>query len=350
MTISSLLRCCLRALRRQYPIIAIILAYITLAALLAWLFGHTDRFSLHIYTDTYGVLIHLFSVVVVLGHVIYIMIWVRPDRLTLYILSSWKRFLIGSDRFLQGIILMLLLPLFMSSFTFMKAMIPVLMPYTWDPLLVYWDRWLHGGTEPWRLLAPLLHRPWLTSAINFAYNLWFFIMYGVFCWQAFDQRRPDLRMRYLLSFFLNWALIGTFAATLFSSVGPVYYHLVYGEPSPFAPLTAYLKEVSAIMPVWAVDVQEQLWADYRSNTVGLGSGISAMPSMHLASTFLMTLLAFEYSRIAGWIAVFYTFVIFIGSIHLAWHYALDGYVGIAMSWLVWQLAGRLAHPAEWQRT
>lgn len=41
------------------------------------------------------------------------------------------------------------------------------------------------------------------------------------------------------------------------------------------------------------------------------------------------------------IALFYTGIIFVGSIHLGWHYALDGYVGIVMSWMVWILAKRL---------
>ena len=34
-------------------------------------------------------------------------------------------------------------------------------------------------------------------------------------------------------------------------------------------------------------------------------------------------------------------LILLGSIHLGWHYALDGYVGAAGAALVWHLVGRL---------
>ena len=35
-------------------------------------------------------------------------------------------------------------------------------------------------------------------------------------------------------------------------------------------------------------------------------------------------------------------MIFLGSIHLAWHYAVDGIVAIAMALIIWRLAGWLA--------
>jgi hypothetical protein len=35
----------------------------------------------------------------------------------------------------------------------------------------------------------------------------------------------------------------------------------------------------------------------------------------------------------------YAVIIFIGSVHLGWHYALDGYLGIAGVWLIWKFAG-----------
>ena len=50
---------------------------------------------------------------------------------------------------------------------------------------------------------------------------------------------------------------------------------------------------------------------------GIGAGISAMPSLHVA------------------MAVFWTWI---GSFHLGWHYALDGLVSLIGVILIWRFA------------
>ena len=42
----------------------------------------------------------------------------------------------------------------------------------------------------------------------------------------------------------------------------------------------------------------------------------------------------------------FTFLIFLGSIHLGWHYAIDGYFGAALAVVCWWLTGRLI---DWHR-
>jgi hypothetical protein len=42
-----------------------------------------------------------------------------------------------------------------------------------------------------------------------------------------------------------------------------------------------------------------------------------------------------------WIAIAYAFVILLGSVHLGWHYAADGYVAAGVTWLIWAAMGRL---------
>lgn len=48
-----------------------------------------------------------------------------------------------------------------------------------------------------------------------------------------------------------------------------------------------------------------------------------------------------YSRRAGIALTLNAVVIMIGSVHLGWHYALDGYVGALGTVVVWWLVGQL---------
>jgi membrane-associated phospholipid phosphatase len=74
----------------------------------------------------------------------------------------------------------------------------------------------------------------------------------------------------------------------------------------------------------------------------VGGGISAMPSVHNALAALFALAAFQLNRAAGWIAASYAALIWIGSIHLGWHYALDGVVAFALTYGIWIVCGRIA--------
>jgi membrane-associated phospholipid phosphatase len=82
-----------------------------------------------------------------------------------------------------------------------------------------------------------------------------------------------------------------------------------------------------------------LWESYETSE-GMISGISAMPSMHVATAVLFFLCA----RGAGiawlsWATGIFAVMIQIGSVLLAWHYAVDGYAGALLALGCWWLAG-----------
>jgi len=91
--------------------------------------------------------------------------------------------------------------------------------------------------------------------------------------------------------------------------------------------------------VWALGVQEDLWSTYEAATTGLGSGISAMPSMHVAVAVLMALAMHRVNRWVGVAFWAFALIIQIGSVHLAWHYAIDGYVAAVMVVAIWKGTG-----------
>ena len=42
----------------------------------------------------------------------------------------------------------------------------------------------------------------------------------------------------------------------------------------------------------------------------------------------------------------YAVAILVGSVHLGWHYAIDGYVAAIMVWVIWMVSGRLVAPVK----
>jgi hypothetical protein len=202
-----------------------------------------------------------------------------------------------------------------------------------------WDRLLHGGVDPWVLLQPVLGHPPVTFVISFVYQGWVFVMYGVLLWQAFSSGRPRLRMHFLLTFLLLWALLGTLLATCLASAGPCYYGRVTDGADPFAPLLTYLSGVAGDYRIPALTVQEDLWAAYVSQGLVPGAGISAMPSMHVASSVLFALVGWHSDRRLGVVLWAFAAVIMLGSVHLGWHYAVDGYISIVLTLLLWRTVG-----------
>jgi hypothetical protein len=67
----------------------------------------------------------------------------------------------------------------------------------------------------------------------------------------------------------------------------------------------------------------------------MGAGISAAPSMHVTIASLMAMSLFSVNRKLGFIAWIYAAIIEIGSIHLAWHYAVDGYLALLFTSIIW---------------
>ncbi len=67
----------------------------------------------------------------------------------------------------------------------------------------------------------------------------------------------------------------------------------------------------------------------------LGSGISAMPSMHVSMSVLMALGVSSLNKKLGFAFWGFTLIIYIGSFLLGWHYAVDGLVSAPITVFIW---------------
>jgi hypothetical protein len=226
--------------------------------------------------------------------------------------------------------------LFVAGFAVLKGAIAVVSPFAWDVALSDLDRALHFGRLPHEWLGPLL-RPLPLVVLNVFYNLWFFLLMVGWLGAMIAIRRPGLRHQYLMAFMLTWFVGGFLVAGGFSSAGPCFYARI-GLGDLYAPLMAKLHAAGAEQGLWAVNTQNMLWDGFTGERPG-SAGISAFPSMHVASATLFVLAA----RHLGW-AVFvaalgFWATILVGSVALGWHYAVDGYSATLIAILVWRFAG-----------
>jgi hypothetical protein len=330
-----------RSLREHSLLIAIVLAYVLYGRLLPVFAGITAEAPDQLYSLLYLGMTAVAALIFGVVYAIHLKIVVKPaDYLSALRTAIVDRFF-TMRRVCSVLPVLLAIPLFGATFTTLKILIPAVAPFSWDPAFAEWDRVLHGGVDPWQLLQPVLGHPYATTLVNAVYHLWFFVTYGVISWQMATTERPRLRMQYVISFVLIWALVGNVAATLLSSAGPVYFGRVTGLEDPFAPLMAYLHQASAVSPVPALGVQDMLWNTYAAKGLAIGGGISAMPSLHVAIAFSFVLLGSAIDRRLAIAAAVFATLILIGSVHLGWHYAIDGYVAIPMTWLIWRAVGWL---------
>jgi len=325
-------------LKEHALLLGIVGVHFLIALLLCWKYPAKYQQSLQL--PNYLLTLALGVCFALCGFTLYVMVVKRPHQLVRYLRQELRRHL-TSERVLFALPVLGMMPLFASSFTVIKAAVPLYQPFAWDARLAYADQVLHGGIQPWLLLQGVLGHPAVTAAINFVYHLWFFIMLGSIYWLAFALELKQLRMQFVLSFVASWILLGNVVALLFSSAGPCYYGHVVGGADPYAPLMSYLHSAAKDYPVWALSVQDMLWKEFSENSGTNALSIAAMPSMHVGTAVLLALMGWRLNRTAGILLTIFAVLIMLGSVHLGWHYALDGYVAALGAVLIWLAVGRL---------
>jgi len=327
------------SLRSQSPVLFIVLAYWAAGMMVGHIAGLPTAATITTYLPTYMVMMPFMVVCLLAARAIIIMATERPARPLTQLLHEIRTSLATPERLGHALPMLVAMLVFGGTFTVVKASIPSLVPFSWDQSFEQMDRWLHAGVAPWELLQPLVGHPIITHAVNWAYNFWFYFLSLIWVWQAFRQSDNGLRLQFFLTLTLSWILLGNVAATWLSSAGPCYYGRIVGLPDPYAPLLSYLHNVNDIHTIWALGAQEILWGNYQMRDVMVGSGISAMPSMHVAIATLFALVCWRVRRWLGIVMTIYAGIIMVGSVHLAWHYAVDGYVGAAGVLAIWWGAG-----------
>jgi hypothetical protein len=139
---------------------------------------------------------------------------------------------------------------------------------------------------------------------------------------------------------LTW-VVGSLAAIVVSSAGPIYYTRVTGLRDHYVELLGRLR----VVPLEASRLQTLLWETYVHPNPSFAKGIAAFPSLHVAMPALYAVSTPPRWRVVRWLWILMTLMTLVGSIVLAWHYAVDGYAGILLALGCWWIAGRSAGAA-----
>jgi PAP2 superfamily len=198
------------------------------------------------------------------------------------------------------------------AFMWMKPLLNRFVAFWADPLLASFDNALFLGADPWTLLS------WLSSPVaGLIYHpLWFI---GMILALLFTAAAPpsEQKSAVLLGYFTLWSVVAPLVHMAMPAAGPIFYERM-GYGARFAAIDG--GQATRM-------VGDYLWSLYSTDNFGAGSGISAMPSMHVTIS-TWTVLAFGFCAPRWrWLALTGWAVIFALSIALGWHYAADGIVG-----------------------
>ncbi len=232
---------------------------------------------------------------------------------------------------------------FTYAYFWLKVSVPLVNERLWDGELWAVDRLLHFGLSPSVFLVRLVEGTALVGPLELWYAWWLpTMMFGLAFFCAFPD--AGTRRRFMLSTVLIWTL-GPWIYLAVPALGPVYaFHQTFEEIAPELPN--------------ARSAQQMLWQNYQRVVAGRTGGlkrfnptrgIAAMPSLHVGGHWLLLLWIRRKARPLLVPAAVGTLLTFLGSIVTGWHYALDGYAGVAIAslsyWAAWRLDPAPPEPA-----
>lgn len=227
----------------------------------------------------------------------------------------------------------------LAAFTAYKHEFSQMVPFFADQFLARIDADLHFG-DPWKWARAVPIPNVADRALYILYSqLWFIVLATVVVVAAWLDDASK-RLRYFLSLISTAVVLGVIVRLAASSAGPIFYDRLF-DPDMFEDLVRSLKASDAGPDTLLIT--DYLYSSYTAHKASIGTGISAMPSFHVAIVVLNALFLSSLNRWVGAAAWVYAGVILFGSVYFGWHYAIDGYFSIIAIMIIWRCC-RVSNP------
>lgn len=228
-------------------------------------------------------------------------------------------------------------PIFMASFTVGKTLIGIRLGFTWDAFFADLDEAIFG-TDPWRLTHAVFGTTFGSRFLKLFYVGWGAAV-------AFSMplvivmARREHAGTFVLAMFLTWLIAGLFMAALFSSAGPCFIEAFSPELGKrFAPLNEQLAALLGSNDAIHM-TQDYLAKNWNGKVAVKGGGISAFPSVHVAVVVLFVIASWRVP-IMRYVSMLFAALIWIGSVHFGYHYAVDGIASAGIAAGSWTIASK----------
>lgn len=256
--------------------------------------------------------------------------WVLPLFVIVTFVFDRKTML---QRMSRAILAVMICSIMFMMFTILKSTLPFILPFWADGWMADLDRQLHFGVDPWRLTH--VFAPWISLKVvgDIYFSAWSLpAMYLPVLLFMFDDDMARIN-RFLKLYLFSWIVLGNIVALAFLSAGPIFYDRLLGGDS-FAPMMAAFQTAEFSGGILAF-TSDLLWDAYENGAQLPGSGISAFPSVHIATATVFALYLFERHRAALPFSILIVATFQFLSVYQGWHYAIDGYFSILAVGALW---------------
>jgi hypothetical protein len=222
-------------------------------------------------------------------------------------------------------------------FVNLKQFVPTLNPTLYDSPLWRIDSWLHLGFEPAARVSDWAGENGWMDLLDQGYVLFFLAQLAVPLLFLVSRTLRPQRAQFFFALCLLW-IAGGVVYVLWPALGPVYY-----RPSRFV----WLDEAPFARQLQMTLIQDYIRfrGDPGYYALKLSHGVAALPSMHVGVLVFFAIATHRLRAVSAalWLL---TAVTFVGSLALAWHYAVDGYAGALLAGAAWWVGGRVVRPPQ----
>lgn len=218
------------------------------------------------------------------------------------------------------------------AYGWLKVNVPIVHHRNFDQELWNLDVLLHLGVSPTVFVTQLCAGTPLVGLLDLWYTHWMqTVLFTLCCFTVFLP--PPTARRFVFALLMLWGF-GAWIYVALPAVGPIY---------------VFPEHWNGLVMPKALGTQASLWANYQIMLGGRTGqihafnpilGVAAMPSLHVGVHALFAFWTRRYARPLWIVFLVSTLLTLLGSVLTGWHYAVDGYVGIALAYACFRLANR----------